>query len=107
MSWLFTIADRVCFDSLKKTRREIPLEGAGMLLEAEERPDTAPFIQHDVVRHLLADANDVDRQILVHRYFDELTYDDIALKLDMSERQVRRRHDAILASLRARKESYV
>ncbi|MGQ0507234.1 MAG: sigma factor-like helix-turn-helix DNA-binding protein, partial [Myxococcaceae bacterium] len=49
---------------------------------------------------LLARADDLTRQIVLHRYFDELDLEEIGQRLDINERTVRRRLERFLDSAR-------
>ncbi len=49
------------------------------------------FQRHELVAKLLARAPKDVRQIVVHRYFDELDYQQIADRLGINEKTVRRK----------------
>lgn len=104
LSWLFTIADRVAFDAIR--RRGVVMGGdeAVAALEAHDArvahgDGDAPralnaadrLLKDEAVALALGQADDETRQILVHRYVDELTTDDIVRRTGQSERTIRRR----------------
>lgn len=112
LSWLFTIADRVCFDALKKRRRTNVVDDdvIAALLASDEgvgdvaRPPVAGArLERDQqVATALLGLDDQTRQILLHRYFDDLDTRQIAAALSTSERTIRRRLDEFFTHARAR-----
>ena len=71
------------------------------LLETEADPGTAePFTQHHLVARLLTQADERTRVIVMHRYFDELELQDIADRLGLNERTVRRKLEQFLSDAR-------
>ncbi len=110
--WLFTICDRVCFDVLKQRRRS-PVASSNesnddddadfAVLAGEGPPSPGARLERDqLVRKALLRVDDETRQILLHRFFDELDTADIATALSTSERTVRRRLADFFSTARAR-----
>ncbi len=89
LTWLFTLTDRCFFDSLAKPMPVLPTE-IDSFLQAEQAGFEGRFVSHDLVARLLSRDDDDVRAIVVHRYFDELELEDIALRLGLNERTVRR-----------------
>jgi RNA polymerase sigma-70 factor (ECF subfamily) len=100
LSWLLTIADRCSLDAL---RLRVPTPDAAEVsrfLEEEADSSEPVFTSHALIPKLLARADERTRQIVMHRYFDELELEEIAQRLDINERTVRRRLERFLASAR-------
>ncbi|MBN2498489.1 MAG: RNA polymerase sigma factor [Deltaproteobacteria bacterium] len=100
LTWLFTIADRCFFDTLRK-KQPIACEDVESFVREEESGAELVFTRHDLVARLLARAPGDVRQIVVFRYFDELELQQIADRLGVNERTVRRKLERFLS--RARK----
>lgn len=104
LTWLFTIADRVCFDMIGKRKATEPLPGDDELYRALEAPlpsAEARVLRDELVGRVLALADDETRRILVGRYVDELDTQQIAARIGSSERTVRRRLEAFFGKTRA------
>ena len=88
-TWLFTIAQRVLVDHLRKTKTVIPLE-AVTALPADETTEDAAFLQADFTRLnvLLAQLADRDRELVALRYGAGLTNRTIARLTGLSESNV-------------------
>jgi RNA polymerase sigma-70 factor, ECF subfamily len=90
LTWLFTLTDRCFFDSLAKPMPVLPNEIENFL-QVEQAGLEGRFVSHDLVARLLSRSDDDVRAIVVHRYFDELELEDIAARLGLNERTVRRK----------------
>ncbi len=112
LSWLFAIADRVCFDALGR-RTPVATDDAALqaLVDGDavesplaQRPRSvdARLLQDELVAQVLASIDDETRAILVHRYVDEIDTAAIAVRLDTSERTVRRRLERFFERARRR-----
>jgi RNA polymerase sigma-70 factor, ECF subfamily len=100
LSWLLTIADRASLDALKR-RPTLPTpEEVQRFLDEEADPSEPPFTHHRLVATLLKRADERTRLIVMHRYFDELELQDIADRLGINERTVRRKLEQFLADAR-------
>jgi RNA polymerase sigma factor (sigma-70 family) len=107
--WLFRIAERRYFTLLHKRGRE-PLSPVDLdtLVDEDGATDASasPFapevrLQRErLVRTLLASADDDTRALLVHRFLDGCELTDVATRLDISERTVRRRLERFFARAR-------
>lgn len=106
-SWLFTIADRVCFDALGKRKATERLDDAEpdvatlSVLEAPLTSAEARLLRDEKLRAVLRHADDETRAILIGRYVDELDTAAIGIKVGASERTVRRRLEQFFAAARA------
>lgn len=102
LSWLLTIGDRCFFDSLRAQRNTDPLptdEVEAFVTEETDEVETV-FARQDLVARLLARTPADVRQMVVLRYFDELGLDQIASRLDVNERTVRRKLERFLVNAR-------
>jgi len=106
LSWFFTIADRVIIDLVRRRGAVVGGEDAtgalARLDEAAARGEALPTAprpmsvsermeRNETVARALSLADEQTAQILLHRYMDELTTDDIAARTGQSERTIRRR----------------
>lgn len=95
MSWLFSIATRVCLDEIKgqrKTEHE-DLEETREPADEAYAPRTMEdrLHQRQTVARLLHNFNAKIQEIVVLRYFDELEVREISAQTGLSERTVARR----------------
>ena len=112
LSWLFTIADRVTIDFIKKRGVMIADDDAQLALaaiDADAARGAAPsqasrpmdqqerLLRDEVVARALACADNDTAIILLHRYVDELSTDDISRRTGHSERTIRRRLQTFFA----------
>jgi RNA polymerase sigma-70 factor, ECF subfamily len=102
LAWLFTIANRCFFDSLRKRKEEAIDRDELAAFIAEEGGDSVEtaFSRHALVLELLGRVDDDVRDIVVHRYFDELDLEEIAALVGMNERTVRRKLEIFLEGAR-------
>lgn len=113
LSWLFTIADRVAFDAIRRRGEVVDDEEARRQLARMEAietgaqlPSQAPraesalerAMRDDLVAKALGGVDNDTRRILVHRYVDELNTDAIAARTGQSERTIRRRLERFFAT---------
>ena len=100
LAWLFAIANRCYFDTLRK-KQPILREELGAFLEGESTESCeASFTRHAVVQKLLERVDDDLRDLVVYRYYDELDLDEIASRLGVNERTVRRKLEDFLEGAR-------
>jgi RNA polymerase sigma-70 factor (ECF subfamily) len=101
LTWLFRLADRCFFDSVTPSKAvRAQREEVDTLLKHERDGLEESFASHDLVARLLLRADDDVKAIVVHRYFDELDLETIALRLGLNERTVRRKLLRFLAGAR-------
>ncbi len=101
LSWLFTIATRCFFDSVRG-QKIAEMDGADILefVRDEEESQTDCFVKHDLVVKLLSRAPKDVQQIVMARYFDELDYAQIAARHSINEKTVRRKLEKFLGDAR-------
>ncbi len=90
LSWLFRLADRCFFDSIRRPP-QVALDEVVSFVAEERAGAEREFADHDLVLRLLARSPDDVRAIVMHRYFDELDLETIAGRLGLSERTIRRK----------------
>ena len=96
-TWLLAIASHHCIDQLR--RRRLPVESLEELEPWEEIPDTGPGPETAVARRegreaaraLLARLGPQDRAVVVLRYWDELSTEEIADTLSLTVKAVKSR----------------
>jgi RNA polymerase sigma-70 factor (ECF subfamily) len=105
-SWLYRLAVNSCLDQKRKTRRLIPLlDEALAILQA---PDVNAFdeIAHAQMRShlraLVADLPDEHRMLLVLRYTEALSYDEIGRILNVASGTIASRLNRIHRNLQRR-----
>jgi RNA polymerase sigma-70 factor (ECF subfamily) len=81
-AWIFSIARNACLREKHVDRRTTPLSDADVA--DTSRPDGLSEADLDVIRRAVDALGDDDRTIIRLRYFDDLSYADIALLLDIS-----------------------
>jgi RNA polymerase sigma factor (sigma-70 family) len=106
LTWLFTIADRCFFDSLRRSKRDEPIDPDEVEAFVEDEREGAEkvFVRHDLVARLLERCKKDVRQMVVHRYFDELSHQEIADQLGVNEKTVRRKLERFLPEQRERRD---
>lgn len=101
LSWLLTIADRCALDLIRRRPEQPTPEDVRRFVEETADPAEPAFTHHGLLSRLLARADERTRRIVMHRYFDELELEDIAQRLGINERTVRRRLETFLESAKA------
>ena len=90
LAWLARIADRVCFDQLKKRKLDVPTDALSELFVIEDLGGAPTLEVRDAVANLLSRASEREQQVVMCRYFDELSLEETAALLGVNERTVRR-----------------
>ena len=99
LTWLFSIATRVCLDEIRARSRGEPLECTDVPWTEEP---TAPITieerlhQQQTVRRLLYFFNAAVQEIVVLRYFYDLEVREISAQTGLSERTIARRLNQFL-----------
>jgi RNA polymerase sigma factor (sigma-70 family) len=99
LAWLMTIADRCFFDSKPKAEL-VGQEDFETFLRDEREGTDEVFSRQELVAKLLGRAPRDVRQIVVHRYFDELENEQIADRMGIHEKTVRRKLEKFLENAR-------
>jgi RNA polymerase sigma-70 factor (ECF subfamily) len=91
LSWLYRVAERVCFDRMRSTRRrdEVPLDGSDAR-DAAEPPSELParLAERDTVLRFLSRFDDRVKQIAVLHYLEGATQEEIATAIGWSRQTV-------------------
>ena len=96
-TWLLSIASHHCIDRLR--RRRIPAISLSEMLPSQQKPDDSPgpeavlaISEHQqAVWGMLEQLGNRDRVVIVLRYWDELSYEEIAQTLSTSVSSVKSR----------------
>lgn len=99
LSWLLTIADRTAYDALRKMKQKP--KSAIDVSELKAFETISHTQRRETVRQLLHSTDERTALIVIRRYFDEMTYDDIADELSLNEKTVRRSLDKFFKHARA------
>ncbi len=86
LAWLYRTAERVCFDKLRKTRRESPALAEDASLAATVSPDDASG--RAAVLAFFDTYDDKLKRVALLHYIDGLTQEAIASELNWSRRTV-------------------
>jgi RNA polymerase sigma-70 factor (ECF subfamily) len=115
-TWLHGIALRACLDWLKsKARTQVTFSTLGPAGSADHLPDSATDWQEsrvereDELRLLMREVDDLPeeyREVLMLYYYDDVTYQDLALMLGVSAATVNARLTKARAMLRERLASW-
>jgi RNA polymerase sigma-70 factor (ECF subfamily) len=103
LRWLYSVADRTCFDQLRKTKRTrvaASLDDVGDVLPAH--PGTEPELRRAAIE-LLTALDDEDQRIAVMAFVDGMNQHEIADELGYSRMTIIKR----IARLRERAERIV
>lgn len=98
LGWLYRIADRHCFEVLKKRKREVPEASARSRPEAAQ--DGAAPERMSEVRRVLGHCAGPVQEIAVLYYVDEMTQDEVAAAVGYSRKTVRLKLAEFMATAR-------
>jgi RNA polymerase sigma-70 factor (ECF subfamily) len=97
-SYLFTIAKNVYRDQLRKTKRQETLDGEYVDGSVAFAAELERSQEHRLVKELMGELEEGDREILTLRYQEDLSHDEIASILGINSANVR------IRAFRARKK---
>lgn len=108
LTWMYRISTNWCLNRIRNrsthalkhehNRQEIVGDGVS-------RPQGEGWEAEETIRRLLADADDETRAIVVHLFFDDLTREETARRVGISQPTLRKRLHAFLERARASMES--
>ena len=91
-TWLLSIASHLCIDLLRRRKPTAPLDDVALYVESDDpAPDELALQseQRDVVKKLLSTLPDKYRSVTVLRYYNDLSYDEIARATGLTESAVK------------------
>jgi RNA polymerase sigma-70 factor, ECF subfamily len=91
-TWLLSIASHYCIDVLRRRRPAAPLDDVALYVESDEpAPDEIALQgeQADTVKRLLNRLPDKYRSVTVLRYYNDLSYEEIARVTGLTESAVK------------------
>ena len=91
-TWLLSIASHYCIDMLRRRRPTAPLDDVALYIESgEPSPDelTLQDEQSEIVKGLLNKLPEKYRSVTVLRYYNDLSYEEIARMTGLSESAVK------------------
>ncbi len=91
-TWLLSIASHHCIDMLRRRKPTAPLEGVALFLPSDApEPDELALQgeQRDMVQKLLNTLPEKYRTVTVLRYYNDLSYDEIARATGLTESAVK------------------
>lgn len=103
-AWLYQIARNTAYDMLRKRRREFPVEKE-ILDDVRECRSPQEEVHGDFFyMEMIADLNDVEREIVSLKIIAGLTHKEIAKVLHMTTASVKKRYERALNKLKAKYE---
>jgi RNA polymerase sigma-70 factor (ECF subfamily) len=91
-TWLLSIASHLCIDLLRRRKPTAPLDDVALYVESNEpEPDEVALQseQRDIVKKLLNTLPEKYRSVTVLRYYNDLSYDEIARMTGLTESAVK------------------
>lgn len=103
-AWLYQIARNTAYDMLRKRRREFPIEKE--ILDGVRESSTPQEELHGdfFYMEMIADLNDVEREIVSLKIIAGLTHKEIARVLHMTTASVKKRYERTLNKLKVKYE---
>lgn len=99
--WLYTIAQRICFNKLRTRRRQFSLfKRASIFIERTPQPEVEHSLASDEAMRMLADLNNHDRSLLILRIIHDLDYAQIAAIIGGKPATMRKRYERAVRRLR-------
>ncbi len=103
-TWLCTIADRCALDLLKKQAKSPqsfePTSFVFDVLQTESEGVLGNLEREQVISMLLQRAEPKVQQMVIHRYFDELDHQQIAQRMGVNEKTIRRKLNRFIENAR-------
>lgn len=91
-TWLLSIASHHCIDVLRRRKPSSPLDGVALYVQSDEPAPLDTVLQgeqRDMVRDLLNTLPDKYRSVTILRYYNDLSYEEIATMTGLTESAVK------------------
>lgn len=103
-AWLYQIARNTAYDMLRKRHREFPVEKEQINDAIEKVTHHEDVHEHLIYMEMIADLNEVEREIVSLKIIAGLTHQEIAKVLHMTTGSVKKRYERALNKLKANYE---
>lgn len=101
-AWLYKIARNTAYDMLRKRRREFPIEKEQIADVLEKEGERVDIGSHYLYMEMMAQLNDVEREIVSLKIIAGLTHREIAKLLHMTTGSVKKRYERALNKLKTK-----
>jgi RNA polymerase sigma-70 factor (ECF subfamily) len=84
-AWVFTIARNLCLKAIRQRKHNVEITEDVLSSQENELQHSDDFLLRDALRESISKLSEEFREVLALRYFDELSYDQIATILGIGE----------------------
>lgn len=103
-AWLYQIARNTAYDMLRKRRREFPIEKEQIDDVLEKNAVREDVHENLIYIEMIADLNDIDREIVSLKIIAGFTHKEIAKVLHMTTASIKKRYERALNKLKVKYE---